>query len=345
MRAESRPGAPRISVVCAWYNRAGHIEETLASLLSQHEADFEIVLIDDGSPDPRVRDILSGFDDPRLRVIHQDNTGFNRAIVRAIAESRGAYIAIQGAGDISLPGRLAAQAALLDTDPAIGVVGTRYDNVVFGGPSHGLRTDARFTALRPELDHLLYGPNPLGHGTVMMRRAVYDAVGGYRPFFQLAQDRDLWIRMAPHCGIAILDDNLYERRLFQEDGVAADRLKLVLQKGLALFARQCHFDRLANGRDFVDRFGPNAAFFRTRSPELADFCARQAVQAFAAEDGDGAALLIRMAADERKTPLVVLAGAFLAVCAALPPLARLARRLLLGHGNARLWQLVRPVAK
>lgn len=99
---------PKVSVVCAWYNRVDYISDTIDSLLAQDYPNFDITIVNDGSPDPLVREVLDNYTNPRLRVIHQENTGFTRAIRRAIDESDRTYIAIQGAGDISLPGRLTA---------------------------------------------------------------------------------------------------------------------------------------------------------------------------------------------------------------------------------------------
>lgn len=336
---------PKVSVVCAWYDRADHIGETLDSLLAQDFDGFEIVLVDDGSPDPRVREILDRYDDPRLRVVHQDNTGFTLAIRRAIDAARGEYIAIQGAGDVSLPQRLRVQAAVLDRESEVGVVGCRYENVVVGGPGDRLRTLSAPRTLAPRLEHLVKGRNPLGHGEVMMRRSVYDAVGGYRPFFRFAQDRDLWIRMAPICRFRIVDELLYERRVFQKDGVSADRSKLLLQQALSNFARQCHHDRRENGRDYVDIYGAHAGLFRRPAPEFADFCARQALQAFAIDDADNAAFFCTMAWREKKTPFVLLAACCVALSSKSRLFARLVRGRLLQHKGAARWRSTKHIAR
>lgn len=54
---------PKVSVVCAWYNRADYIKDTVDSLLNQDFDDYEIIIANDGSPDPRVREILDSYDD------------------------------------------------------------------------------------------------------------------------------------------------------------------------------------------------------------------------------------------------------------------------------------------
>jgi len=108
--------APEVSVVMSVYNGAEHLETTLASILSQEGCEFEFIVVDDGSTDGTSR-ILDEWAarDSRLRIIHQQNTGLTRALIRGCAEARGEFIARQDAGDVSLPGRLAAQCACLRT--------------------------------------------------------------------------------------------------------------------------------------------------------------------------------------------------------------------------------------
>src|SRR5690554_1592429 len=94
---------PRVTIVCAWYNRSEFLLRTVDSLLSQDFDDYEVVIVNDGSTDPRVRELLDGCSDSRLKVIHQENAGFVRAISRAVNYCKSPFIAIQGSGDISYP--------------------------------------------------------------------------------------------------------------------------------------------------------------------------------------------------------------------------------------------------
>lgn len=122
--------APKVSVVCAWYNRAGYIRDTIDALLAQDLDDYEIIVVNDGSTDPVVRETLDSYDDPRLRVFHRDNVGFVKTMRFAIEQSRSTYIAVQGAGDVSLPARLSRQCALLQGDSELVIVGTWFENVL-----------------------------------------------------------------------------------------------------------------------------------------------------------------------------------------------------------------------
>lgn len=245
---------PKVAVVCAWYNRADYIRDTIDSLLAQDYPNFDITVVNDGSPDPQVREIFDSYDDPRLRVIHQDNTGFTRAIRRAIDECDGEYIAIQGAGDISLPGRLSAQVVYLEGQPNFAVAGCRYVNQVKGPEGDGERKLARVRTLEPTARDIMRG-NPFGHGEVLIRRSAYRAVGGYRVFFENSQDKDLWMRLSHSYKLGIVDECHYQRNIFLSDGIASDFNKTLKQIAYSRIADLCHEERLGGKKDSVEQYG------------------------------------------------------------------------------------------
>ena len=298
-----------VSVVCAVYNRADYIKDTIDSVLAQDLNDFEIVVINDGSSDPRVRELLDGYKDPRVRVLHQENAGFTAAIRRAIEMSTGSFIAVQGAGDISLPSRLTKQLEILRSDTTICAVGCRVSAVAVGGDNDGERTLRRMAKQRWKVEDLLQVENVFTHGEVMFRRSIYEKSGGYRLFFKYAQDRDLWLRMGENGDFFVINENLYHRRIFAKDGVAGDLDKSLLQNRLATFAIQCYHERKRYGSDSVDRYDWLAGLFRTRSKTLANKVAYRAIKAVRVKDYDGARELLNVAKSEGTTRLTVLANA------------------------------------
>src|SRR5439155_4002224 len=114
---------PEVSVVMSVYNGASHLVATLDSILSQEGVEFEFIVVNDGSTD-KSGQILDDYAqrDSRLRVIHQENTGLTRALIRGCDAARGEFIARQDAGDLSLPGRLVRQRVILDAEPAVVIV-------------------------------------------------------------------------------------------------------------------------------------------------------------------------------------------------------------------------------
>src|SRR3546814_20792377 len=103
--------APIVSVIMAAYNGAALLPETLASLQAQTFGDFELIVVDDRSPDDTLA-LLHGWSDHRLHVIAAaENQGPVKARNRAFAPARGRYIAALDRADIHLPDPLAAPVA------------------------------------------------------------------------------------------------------------------------------------------------------------------------------------------------------------------------------------------
>jgi glycosyltransferase involved in cell wall biosynthesis len=178
------------------YNGARYLREAVESILAQEGVDFEFIIVDDGSTDesPAILDEYSSRD-ACVRVIHQENTGLTRALIRGCSEARGEFIARQDADDVSLPGRMATQIQMLEMDQSLGFVSCLSQYV---GPADEpldvvVRRPDPFEATRQLLDDRL---GPPAHGTVIFRRGLYEQVGGYRKAFYFAQDADLWMRMA-----------------------------------------------------------------------------------------------------------------------------------------------------
>lgn len=204
--------SPKVSVVCAWYNRADYIHDTIDSLLAQDYPNFDITVVNDGSPDPRVREILDSYDDPRLRVIHQENTGFTRAIRRAIDESDGEYIAIQGAGDVSLPGRLSAQVEAFKQEQELSIVGTQF-------LKYDLETGKAELYKPSNLKSGIVSLFGFSHGELMYRRDIYTDVGGYDVEFYYGQGARLWSAMLEHHRYHCIQSAYYLQYIF-DDGVS-----------------------------------------------------------------------------------------------------------------------------
>lgn len=203
---------PKVSVVCAWYNRADYIADTLDSLLAQDFDEFEVIIVNDGSPDSRVKEVLDAYNDRRLMVVHQQNTGFTGAIRRAIELSSGEYIAIQGSGDISAPDRIKKQVELLSGCDEIAIVGSGCTQVA-------AKSKFRRRYFKPvgecSLESLRVNM-PFVHGTAMYRKGFYVAAGGYDPRFKYCSDWDLFFRMLEQGRIVGLDLPLYEQRMFDD---------------------------------------------------------------------------------------------------------------------------------
>ena len=209
-----------VSVVMSVFNGASSLDATMRSILEQSLRDFELIVVDDGSTDATPA-ILARYAaaDPRVRVIAQTNTGLTRALIRGCAEARGKYIARHDNGDRSHRERLAKEVALLENEGHVLVACASRYVTPDGHTLYVARADgeeARRSLLHDPVERLQGIPN---HGAALFRRDVYEAVGGYRPQFPVAQDVDLWIRMARVGTIGIVDEVLYDSD-FEPHGIS-----------------------------------------------------------------------------------------------------------------------------
>lgn len=241
------------------YNGAASLEVTLSSVLAQAGCDFEFIVIDDGSSD----DTASMLDeraarDPRLRIVHQENAGLTRALIRGCDLARGEFVARQDAGDVSLPGRLAEQMAVLRAHPQAVMTACA---VQFLGP----RSEPLYEVRRPmqELDtglrqsSLSTVSGPPHHGATMFRRHSYVRAGGYRAPFVVAQDLDLWLRLAEEGQCLGTDQVLYRARL--EAGSISSRRRDE-QFQMARLALACKLNRESSGSDERTLAGSDPSF-------------------------------------------------------------------------------------
>ncbi len=201
--------APRVSVLLAVHDGAPWVKDAVASVLAQTLADLELVVVDDGSADATPA-LLAGIADRRLRVERRPRAGLTRALNLALGLARAPIVARLDADDVALPERLARQVAFLDAHPEIGVLGSAAREV--NGEGREVRV------VRPPEDdaalrRALIRRNPMVHSTVTMRRLAVEGVGGYDARFAVAQDYDLWMRLAAVTRLANLPDALVVRRL------------------------------------------------------------------------------------------------------------------------------------
>jgi GT2 family glycosyltransferase len=240
--------APRISVAMAVYNNAPFLAEAIESILAQTYRDFEFLIVNDGSSDGS-GEIIDGYAarDARVRPIHQPNRGLVASLNRMIEEARAPLIARMDGDDITLPERFARQVAFMDANPDHGVVGTSTHDIDMKGR---LKHNHDFHPLTHELflETLTGGPL-LCHPSVMMRRDIVRAVGGYRAPFRHCEDYDLWLRLAGRTKLCTIPDRLlYYRR---SDTQVSNR-HVVEQLVGAAVAYAAHQERMAGRPDPID---------------------------------------------------------------------------------------------
>ena len=241
--------SPRISVALSVYNNAAYLTAALDSILAQCFADFELVIVDDGSTDasPAIIDRYAARD-PRIRVIRQANQGLIASLNHIIDVARGEYIARMDGDDIALPERFARQLAFLDAHSDHGVVGTQIRGITeSGAPRPGHKVE--YPTSSDAVAETLASRSPLCHPSVMMRREVLRSVGRYRAAYRHCEDYDLWLRLVDRTRMANLPDPLL---LYRASATQVSNRHVLAQNFGASVARIARAERLAGRPDPTD---------------------------------------------------------------------------------------------
>jgi glycosyltransferase involved in cell wall biosynthesis len=183
--------APKVSVIIPTYNSARFLPEALESVFSQNYADYEVIVVDDGSTDETMA-VLQPYAG-RIRYTWQQNAGSAVARNTGLDMARGEYIVFLDADDLLLPGKLREQAAFLEVRPSLGMVHSGYHVIDENGCI--LRSiEPWHTA--PILDlETWFIQKPIRMGAMMYRRLWLESVGGLDPSIRQSQDVDLMLRL------------------------------------------------------------------------------------------------------------------------------------------------------
>jgi glycosyltransferase involved in cell wall biosynthesis len=237
--------APAISVVLPVYNAEAYVREAVESILSQSFIDFELIIINDGSSDGS-GDILRELAarDPRIDLIEQPNNGLVAALNEGIARAQAGLIARMDADDVAMPERLALQYARMEASPQLAVLGSFMR--LMDGAGNVIRL-ADYPVTEADTLRFLEQGCPVAHPSVMMRRDVVLAVGGYRKAFAHCEDYDLWLRISERgFDIANIPNPLLNYRLH---GTNVSSVHREAQELGTIIARLCHRARKAGYPD------------------------------------------------------------------------------------------------
>src|SRR5258706_4760157 len=190
-----------VSVVITAYNVAAFIAETLESVFAQSFTEFEVIIINDGSPDTEEFELAIMPYRERIRYLKQENLGASAARNTGLRAARGELIAFLDADDLWLPNYLAEQLRFIgeygcDLACANALIfgvsadaGQSYmDSLMSGAPPEGLVTFLE----------LVNADRSLITSGVVVRRDLVLEVGLFDEALRNAQDFDLWLRLARH---------------------------------------------------------------------------------------------------------------------------------------------------
>ncbi|OKH34572.1 glucosyl transferase [Calothrix sp. HK-06] len=196
----------KVSVIIPVYNAVKHVATAVQSVLSQTYENFEILIIDDGSPDESI-DVCRQFNDPRIKIIYQANRGLPGARNTGIRHAQGAYLAFLDADDAWLANKLEKHVNHLNNSPTVGISFCYSAFINEQGKFIGLHQKPR--RLYDITPSYVLCRNPVGNGSVaVIRREVFEDIkfegnlhGNLENYYfdenlLRAEDVDCWLRIS-----------------------------------------------------------------------------------------------------------------------------------------------------
>jgi glycosyltransferase involved in cell wall biosynthesis len=185
---------PVVSIVVPAYNTAPYIADTLSSVLAQTYNDYEIIVVNDGSPDtPALESAIHPFRD-RIHYIVQENRGLSGARNSGIAAARGEYVALLDSDDLWEPDYLERQLDVIRKDPGLAIV---YPNAITFGDR--MRSGRLFMDQFPSSGEVTFERLVKQECNVMVsvlaKRDVLVAAGLFDESLRSSEDFDLWLRV------------------------------------------------------------------------------------------------------------------------------------------------------
>jgi len=217
---------PLISVIVPTFNRAWIIKDAIDSILSQEFKDIEIIIVDDGSSD-NTAEILDTYPTDKIRVIRQANQGVSAARNRGVAATTAPFIAFLDSDDMWFPQKLSVQMAFFHTHPKAMICQTEEIWI-----RKGIRVNAKKRHQKP--NGMIFEPSLnlclVSPSAVMMKRSLFEEMGGFDESFPVCEDYDLWLRISCTCPVYLIGKPLIIKRGGHEDqlsiGIGLDKFRI-----------------------------------------------------------------------------------------------------------------------
>ena len=248
-----------ISVIIPVYNKSAYLERAIDCVRQQYYADWEIVMVDDGSSDDSLA-IARRHEGERVRVFAQENAGAAAARNAAMAQAEGDIFAFLDADDVWHPSHLQALADIFAAHPNTGIASTRWTLLGAYKPSKNTPVEGQIEPV----DYLTFMSETAGYfwtSCIAISRAAYDELGGMRDF-KRGEDMEFWTRIAIRYPAAINrsltafydpNETSISRRVDQSDNAAQKRERQTLTPTVALLYDLVRSDAGVN-KDAVERF-------------------------------------------------------------------------------------------
>jgi glycosyltransferase involved in cell wall biosynthesis len=225
--AATKEGGSRVSVsvVIPAYNASGCIGATLDSVLAQTFSDYEIIVVNDGSPDTEALEQVLQRYLLYIRYFKQENRGPSSSRNRGIVEARGEYVAFLDADDFWLPQHLASQITILRNTPSLGLVYS--DSLVVRDGKCIRKTFDRERQEKPVTFEALLGERcTVSTSTTVASRKELLGAGLFDEGMTRCEDFDLWLRMAFRGTSMTYSPEVHVCRMVSRSGLSSDRYQI-----------------------------------------------------------------------------------------------------------------------
>ena len=198
------PGDPKVSIGLSFYNPGTYLRQAIQSIFAQTLANWELVLVDDGSTDGSVA-LVQSIRDSRVRLIRGSRRrGLAHRLNEIASAALAPFLARMDADDMMHPKRLAVQLAALEGQPNLDLVAT--GAFVMDGCDRVYGT--RYSRWSDTSHADVFKAAPLIHPTVFGRREWF-LNNPYSENFERAEDFELWCRALDAAGVLVKNDLLY----------------------------------------------------------------------------------------------------------------------------------------
>jgi glycosyltransferase involved in cell wall biosynthesis len=219
--------SPFITVIIPTFNRIDLLKETVGSVRNQTFRNFEIIVVNDGSSDGTTEWLRNQTD---LRKIEQNNLGIAAARNSGAAAAKGAWLAFLDHDDLWAPDKLLVQAEFVQNNPEVGLVATRHVRL-----GKRRREPKSPQWIKGDLFVKEYSQSFIHTSSVMIRRDVFEKIGGFPTRYRFADEFDVWLKIAAAYAIAYFERPLVFIRFYGSNtshnrvGVRTDTYDILLR--------------------------------------------------------------------------------------------------------------------
>lgn len=204
---------PLVTVLMPVYNGEKYLREAIESILNQTYNNIEFLIINDGSTDKSL-EIIKSYEDSRIRLINNEkNLNLTYTLNKGIKLANGKYIARMDCDDISVDKRIEREVEFLEANIEVGIVGTRF--VVINRNGKKLK-DINHPLTDETIKILLSIICPLAHGSVMVRRDIFEKNLYGSIEYSAIEDYELWIRISKLTKMHNISEKLFKYRIYGE---------------------------------------------------------------------------------------------------------------------------------